>query len=48
MAELRGCEVHFLPRCVATAAPTRAGSLVASVTVELPPLAALHSFRINK
>lgn len=38
----------FSPWLRVTAEQTRAGSLVASVTVELPPLAALHIFRINK
>lgn len=32
----------FSPSLRVTAEQTRAGSLVASVTVELPPLAALH------
>lgn len=38
----------FSPSLRVTAEPTLAGSLVASVTVELPPLAAVHIFRINK
>lgn len=38
----------FSPSLRVTAEQTRAGSLVALVTVELPPLATLHIFRINK